>query len=258
MTKYFYTLEGRTLGPVKPKDIMSLILEDKLDTNSYVMDLSSPKWVKINEIPELMKFLHESNFKLPSTDEDISEMETTDEKAPLYYYLPLSRLVILCLVSFGLFEVYWLYRNWRFLRYNRKRKTSLSFWRVIVNPFAIVGVFYQISKDQDLGVQSRYRSFTANGWFWLLTLILFWFVSNGVVTYLSPANSFLAILASLALLGASVWCIYPVQSFLNSVNAKLDKDFSRPTFGHYALVVLGVINWIIVLWYWLPIIAGQI
>lgn len=258
MAKYFYTIGGRTLGPVKPKDIMSLILEDKLDTDSYVMDTRSPQWTKINEIPDLMKFLHESDVRLPDTGEDLAVMEIEDENAPLYFHIPLARLILLSLISFGLFELYWLYRNWRFLRYHRKRKTSISFWRDIINPFAIVGVFYQISKDPELGTHSKNRNFTANGWFWLLTWILFWFVSNGVVTYLSSANSVLAILASLALLGFSVWCMYPVQKHINTANAKLNRDLSRPSFWYYATVVLGAGYWIAVLRYWVPLIYRNI
>lgn len=258
MAKYFYTIGGRTLGPVKPKDIMSLILEDKLDTDSYVMDTRSPQWTKINEIPELMKFLHESEVRLPETGEDAPMAEFEGENAPLYLHIPLARLVLLSIISFGLFELYWLYRNWRFLRYRQKRKTSISFWRDIINPFAIVGVFYQISKDPELGTHSKNRNFTANGWFWLLTLILFWIVSNGVVTYLSSSNSLLAILASLALLGFSVWCIHPVQRHINAGNEKQGRDLSRPTFGYYALAILGVVYWIVVLTYWIPIIVEQV
>ena len=60
MAKYYYSSEGRTLGPVSPDEILYLILDDKLSTDSYVMEVKTPQWIKIRDIPVLMRHLQQS------------------------------------------------------------------------------------------------------------------------------------------------------------------------------------------------------
>ena len=50
MAKYYYTYEGKTLGPVSPKEVLDLILDDVLSMDSSVMESSSPQWLKIRDI----------------------------------------------------------------------------------------------------------------------------------------------------------------------------------------------------------------
>ncbi|MBW6513691.1 MAG: DUF4339 domain-containing protein [Candidatus Syntrophosphaera sp.] len=151
MAKYFYTFEGRTKGPVSPRQIMSLILDDVLDNDSYVMDSKSPHWIKIRDIPDLMRYLHESDFKLPTSDVAEEDLYVLDEKAPVFFHIPISRLIVCSIASLGLFEFYWLYKNWHYLRWVRKDKSfGFSFWRDASNPFRVVDIFRKIALDKEL------------------------------------------------------------------------------------------------------------
>ncbi len=249
MAKYFYTFEGKTLGPVAPKEVLSLILEDVLDIDSYVMDTRSPQWLRIREIPELMRFLHESEFQISDWAEEKVLAGIEDRDAPLFFHLPLSRLAGLSLITFGLYEIYWLYVNWRFLRFHRKGRTASYFWKDSLNPFALVGVFYQISMDEDLGGRSAGRDFTLNGWLWILCLLALGARSILVLAFVLGAWADIAI--SLGVLALSVACLIPVQKHINAGNAKAGKPLSRPTFGHYAMIGLGILSCVSVLLTWI-------
>jgi len=251
MAKYYYTFEGRTLGPVAPKEIMSLILDDTLNNSSYVMDTKAPTWKKINEIPELMRYLHESDFKLPAGEMDIAEAEAAQESAPLFFYIPTSKLILYSIISLGWYEVYWFYRNWHFLRYNRKRKTALSFWRDAINPFAWVNVFYNISTDSEMNKAIRGRDFTSNGWSWFVWMIMLSAFASNLVSFVQSISYLVEVAVTIVALWFSLWTILPVQKYINSVNDKLRKHYSVLGFGHYAILGLGIFGWIISLSTWL-------
>lgn len=220
MAKYYYTYEGRTLGPVNEDGIMSLILEDKLTTESQVMPAKSPQWVRISELPELMRYLHQSDQRLPASEVDFVALTEDDPTDPVFFHIPLSRLIVCSLVSAGLYEWYWLYKNWHFLRWVRKDMSfGLSFWRDMANPFRLVNIFNKIALDKELNRAVPYRrNFGMNGTIWLLT----WFVSHFLF-------------------------LIPVQNYINAANAKLGRRYTETSFGHYLALVLGALGWLVLL-----------
>lgn len=254
MAKYFYTSEGKTLGPASPKEVMALILDDVLDMDSFVMDSRSPQWLKIREIPELMRYLHESEVQISDWGEEKAMAGIEDQQQELFFHLPVSRLVWLSLLTFGLYEVYWLYANWRFLRFNRKRRTATYFWKDSLNPFALVGVFHQISMDEELGGRSSDRDFTLNGWLWIFSLLAL--AARSILVFALALNVLVDIGIALAALTLSILCLIPVQKHINAGNAQAGKGFSKPTFGHYATIVIGILGLAMVLGTWIPRLIG--
>jgi hypothetical protein len=247
MAKYFYSIEGKTLGPVGPKGIMDLILGDELNQDSSVMDTRSPRWIKIREIPELMRYLHESNVRISDWDEEKALAGIEDEKAPLFFHIPLKKLLLLSVLTLGAYELYWLYMNWRFLRYHRTRRTSTNFWRDVINPFAVAGIFYQVSMDSELGGRSADRDFTANGWIWYVCMVAQGVVGSGALYYSRTISIILNVSMILAVLGISIWCIIPVQRHINAANVKLGREYTQLFFGHYAMIGLGILGWVFLL-----------
>ena len=63
----------------------------------------------------------------PVTEE---EDPTLGAEATCFFHTSTSKFVALTIVSFGLWQVYWLYRNWRYLRDNGRRGIS-PFWRSV-------------------------------------------------------------------------------------------------------------------------------
>lgn len=250
MAKYFYTQTGKTLGPASSKEVMNLILGDILDMDSFVMDSRSPQWLKIREIPELMSYLHESEVHISDWVEENSLSGIEEEKDPLFFYLPLSRLVWLSVLTMGLYEFYWIYMNWRYLRFHRKRSTASYFWIDSLNPVALAGVFYQISFDEALGGRSPDRDFTLNGWLWIVSMLVL--AVRSIVTFPMAINVWVDMLIALGALALSIFCIIPVQKHINTGNAKTGRKYSPRTFGHYAFILFGILGWATVLGVWFP------
>lgn len=68
------------------------------------------------------------------------------------YTKPLWRFVILCILTFSLYELYWFYRNWQYLK--EKKKINIHpFWRTL---FAVIFSYsffknvFEISKKMGL------------------------------------------------------------------------------------------------------------
>lgn len=245
MAKYYYTYEGKTLGPVSPKEVLDLILDDVLSMDSSVMESSSPQWLKIRDIPELMRYLHESEVQITDWAEDKGFASIDGENVPLFFHIPVSRLVWLSLITFGFYEIYWIYRNWRFLRFHRKGRTAAYFGRDLRNPVDLVGVFSQISTDQELGGRYNGRDFTLNGWLWIVALLTQ--VARSILGFTPFLSVWVDFALTFGLLALSILCLVPVQKHINEGNAKAGKPLSRPTFGHYASIVVGLLVWLLVL-----------
>ncbi|MBI5777965.1 MAG: hypothetical protein HZA49_00725 [Planctomycetes bacterium] len=47
---------------------------------------------------------------------------------PLFLYIPISRLILLSILSFSLYEFYWIYKNWRYIK-EREGLEIKPFWR---------------------------------------------------------------------------------------------------------------------------------
>lgn len=236
--RYFYSFEGRTLGPVSPDEIMDLILRDKLNMDSYVMAVKEPRWLKIRDVPELVRHLHESGTRIPASDIDIEGFQTAGDEEPIYFHIPMSRLVFSYLFTLGLYGVYWLFKNWSFLRYKRKGKTGTSFLRDSVNPLLIVNVFSQISYDRELNSAERSeRDFAFYGWMWLIfyLLCIFFFLFG---SKLSPGIQWLVEMVAYLI---PLWFLVKVQSYVNRANSKLGRRYSITESGERLVRVVGVI-----------------
>jgi hypothetical protein len=235
------------LGPVSPKEIMSLYLEDKLNMESYVMDSRSPQWIKIKDISQLVKYMHESDIHLSYDEKDIDSVLNEDEHAPIFFHYPTSKFIILSIISFGAFELYWFFRNWEFLRFYRKGKTSHNFFRDVINPFAIIRVFYNISSDKELVKYGGRGDYSVNGVLWLMSFIILSVFS--LLTGFAPRtlSELIEVFTTLAVLGFSIWCLLPVQKYIDKANTVAQREFSKTGFGLYVIVAFGATGWITLL-----------
>jgi hypothetical protein len=252
MARYFYTDKGKTLGPVSPNQILTLILKDILSLDSLIMDTRSPHWIKIRDIPELMRFLYESDIQISDWAEELALSGSSDKSIPLFFHIPTPKLITLSIVTLGWYEIYWLYMNWRFLHYFRKNSTAKAFWLDLINPLAIIRIFQQIGNDSELNRQKEERDFTFSGIIWILSLLTVFIFASGIINYLTLIPFWISTLVSFAALTLSIFCIVPVQNHINATNNYLNKKLSTHTFGHYGTIILGILSWIYVLILWIP------
>lgn len=97
----------------------------------------------------------------PTQDELLSE-EELHKKAIIRKYMkiqPLWQFALLCVVSFGLYELYWFYRQWKFIKEYERDEEIMPFWRGIFVLFFGYNLFNTIlysaqKKDYDKSYDS--------------------------------------------------------------------------------------------------------
>ena len=64
---------------------------------------------------------------------------------PIFFPVTLSKLIIMCICTFGLYEIYWFYRNWKFLQ--EKDDLDISpFWRAWFVIFYCYSLFKNVKE----------------------------------------------------------------------------------------------------------------
>lgn len=96
----------------------------------------------------------------------VDEQPLLPAATPEPQYFPVSRLKFICMavLTFGIYEIYWFYRNWAFVR-DRDRVRIRPFWRAVCGPLwlqALIGDINErsgadvITKGQAVGLFLAY------------------------------------------------------------------------------------------------------
>ena len=122
----------------------------------------------------------------PSEEFETGPQQMTIQDQPVFFPVGLWKLAIMSVCTFGIYEVYWFYKNWKLLRDRDGMKVS-PFWRTAFFPIWSFALFRII---HDRASNSRVpTSFSPNGMgvaviflnaiarspdpFWLLSLLSF-------------------------------------------------------------------------------------
>ena len=97
--------------------------------------------------------------------------------------IPVWKFILLTVVTFGIYEIYWFYKNWNFFK--EKDKLDISpFWRAVFSFFFIYSLFGRVLK---LTKKEGYKESFSAGWlavFWLIISLLgilpdpYWLISG--------------------------------------------------------------------------------
>ena len=150
-------------------------------------------------------------------------LNTLDTQVPPFFPVSIVKFTVLSLTTFGIYELFWFYKNWRLIR---EREGHLSpFWRTVFAYFFCYEMFKHI---RDYPTPTRANATLPAGPLtagWILVSLLwrlpdpYWFVS------------FLAFLF-----------LIPVQMAANKVNSSVVPTHdpnSRFTAANWAAVVVG-------------------
>ena len=155
-----------------------------------------------------------------------------DESATPFFAVSLFKLAVMSLCTFGVYEMYWFYRNWQAIRQREALELTRSWnsisplWRTIFSVFYCYSCFARIDRyGAKAGVKSIVPpAVCAAGWIILQFLVVF------------PSEPW-----ELASLLAVVFLL-PVQSQVNRINetvAGLPHANSRLSAWNWVAVVLG-------------------
>lgn len=149
-----------------------------------------------------------------------------------FYPVPLSKFIVMSTVTFGLYEVYWSYRNWLFIKEHRGLKIQ-PFWR------AWFAVFFTYDLLKQIKTETRGRGYVADysaGWL--------------AAAYILALIALPRLPQPYALLGVFSWVsLLPV---LGAVNAANDAEGSAEANARYsgwdsAGIVVGGLWWALVI-----------
>jgi len=163
------------------------------------------------------------------------------QPSPLFLYIPVSRLVLLSIMSFGMYEVYWIYRNWRFIKERDSLYSRIKpFWRCFFGYFFCHSLLRRIYEDKEarsLLTPTFSPGILATGWIILMVL------SNLMIRF-----PYMSVVAMSGLV-PSFLCFVPAQNYINKVTLIRNKEehYYRWSSGHIFCLVAGSFSWLFVL-----------
>jgi hypothetical protein len=142
--------------------------------------------------------------------ENLETEEVTPHPTPLtprrarqvYFSVSKLKLVVLCLVTLSLYEIYWFYKNWKLVKIKTGEKIS-PFWRAV---FAIFFCYSLFKRVQDSASLQGCRSSISPGWLTVAYIIL------GATWQLPDPYWLIGLISFVPLL--------PVQGVINEINRK--------------------------------------
>ena len=167
-----------------------------------------------------------------------NELQTQSDR-PLFLHISPARLILLSIASMGLYEAYWIYKNWRYIK-ERDGLNISPFWRGVFGVFFCHSLLRRIHEDQEarsIQVPAFSPGGLATGW---VILII---IANIVGRAPSIAASIIAAFIP------SFLCLVPVQNYINAVTEKRNpgQKFYGWSSGHIVCLVIGIIIWALLL-----------
>ena len=226
---------GQQTGPFSEAQVESMLKSGTISLTDLAWHDGLSAWIPLHQVLNVSPPVPQPIQPLP--------ISATGGEAPnrMFLYIPIGRLVAMSIVSLGLYEVYWIYRNWRYLK-ERDGLKIWPFWRAVLGIFFIYPLLETIKTDPTTNriVPARFSPGPlATGWIILVLL-------GNLASHASePVVSFIGILLSVP----SFCFLIPVQRHINALNEALPV---RPSYypwsaGHIVCLVLGIIFWLLIL-----------
>jgi hypothetical protein len=149
---------------------------------------------------------------------------------PILFPVSVRKFAIMSFVTFGFYDIYWMYRNWWYLKRTQGLKI-MPFWRAI---FVLFFTYSLLRRIREITAEMRYPVAFSAGWLTVGYLVML-LLGDLPVPYLFVAEF--------------AWiCLIPVVQAINDVNGdrvsetELNRSFSA---WNIAGVVLGSAFWVL-------------
>jgi hypothetical protein len=233
MTTYYVARDGEKAGPFEEAEVLRRIEEGVLRSNDLCWREGMVDWRPIATI------LNVATQKSSPPPIPPTPTQAVQQATPLFLHISVGRLILMSIVSFSLYEVYWIYKNWRYVK-ERDNLTIRPFWRGWFGIFYCHSLLRRIHEDKEarfVQVPSFSPSGLATGW---VVLII---ISGAVSRVPGIAASIIAAFIP------SFLCLVPVQDYVNSVSERRSpgQPYYRWSSGHVVCLVFGIIVWALLL-----------
>ena len=242
MGEWYYAVDSEQQGPVQKEALVELFRNGTLATGTLVWTQDMKDWTPADRVESLLPApgstaVPSDASSLPAAQAVRAE-NTTSAAVPAFLYIPISRLIVMSILSCGTYEAYWIYKNWRYVK-DREGWKIRPFWRGIFGIFFCHALLKQIHGDRELA--SHEPGFPPGA---LATL---WVVLMIVANLISRAPSMSA--SIIACLMPSYLCFVPVQNYINRVNSEVapGAPYTTWTAGHVVCLVVGLLVWTLML-----------
>jgi len=183
-----------------------------------------------------------------TSPENTENNENPVSRGPLFFPVSEDKLMTLYILSFGLYGVYWFYKNWK-CQEQLMDKKIYPLWRAIFSIFFTHALFKRI-EQQASHLEQRHQ-FKAGA---LATFFVFTIVASNVVDRLAISTGMLAnisdnfiVITSLALFLLSTYPLLKVQSTVNRINNDMLGYLNhRYSVANYILMAIGAALWLLI------------
>jgi hypothetical protein len=228
MKSYHILNNGSQFGPYPQDQIVLMITSKQIKRNDLCWTEGMANWTPIDSVIPLPPVLPPP-APFPQRPQD------TEASGPWFLYIPISRLIFMSIITNGLYEYYWIYKNWKFLK-NRDGLRIMPFWRGVFGILFVYGIMYKIKSDKQL------NSFEAPQ-FSSGILSAGWIILSLIATGLGWSSDNYLNLFGMVLVAINFLFLLPAQSYINQVN---DARTPRPSYtpwttGHVVVLVFGLV-----------------
>jgi hypothetical protein len=254
MAEWLYSQNGQTKGPVTDSTVIKMVLSQELELDDYVMNPKEELWKKIRDVQPILDKIHEPEKAIPNKvqfGKDFFEEGSEVRIGNLYYYIPIQRFVVLSILSMGLFQIYWFYKQWFYWAHKHKQ-IHRSFDREVSWWFFPLMIFEKIETDQELNAVIR-ADFNGTLLFWM------WIgcgAAINLLTYNPGSSGFMMVTSAPGIVGfmnsliyyaggiADIIFLIPIQRYINRVNEKLGNTYDKQGTGLYLTIAVGIVIFI--------------
>jgi hypothetical protein len=162
-------------------------------------------------------------------------------------YISVWQLITFSLVSFGVYQFYWIYKNWQYLKEREGLKIK-PFWRGVFGIFFYHRLLHRIYRDKAINSIERSPLFP----FLLATIWVFLaIVSNIIYQRLTGMGGPGPAIYSSIFLTLSTLPFVAVQNHINFVTRRQvpNEKFYKWSWGHTLCLLLGIANWMLLYTY---------
>jgi GYF domain 2 len=242
---YFIAVDGKPAGPYPASDLAQRLSTGTLDPATLCWQEGMAEWAPVaTRLPAPNRPVADrppqwTEFSGAGAVPTTPGMLASPSQEQYFVHISPARLIVMSILSFGLFEWWWFFKNWRYVR-TQDRSNIMPFWRAFFIIFHTHALMRRIRADHEPGVTEAH-AFSPNAMAWgFIASVL---ISNalGNMDGLGPAIFAAWVPSYLFLL--------PAQTYVNAiVRARTPSRGDYPwSFGQGLCVAFGVTVWLLLI-----------